>query len=138
MLVFMILYLPDFLCVVISAKSQRIGDLAAGTVVIDNNYVPNISETIYLDIGQDNYKPLFPEVMRLTDRDINGIRNLISNKRMSKDTEFYMVQVAEKIKNVLSIESDMVPFDFLHQLLGDYNYYTQHEKIAPQIRNGGA
>ena len=121
---FMILYLPDFLCAVISAKAQRIGDLAAGTVVIDNNYKSNISETIYLNIEQDSYKPMFPEVMRLTDRDINGIRNLFNAKKMSTDTEIYVRQVAHKIKSVLSIESEMEPFDFLEQLLMDYNYYT--------------
>ncbi len=120
---FMVLYVPDFLCAVISAKAQRIGDLAAGTVVIDNNYKSNISETIYLDIEQE-YKPMFPEVMRLTDRDINGIRNLFNAKKISAETENYVSQVAFKIKEVLSLESDMEPFDFLEQLLRDYNYYT--------------
>jgi len=126
LLFFMVLYLPDFLCVVISARSQRIGDLAAGTVVIDKNYASNIQETIYLDIEPESYQPVFPAVMRLTDRDINGIRNLISNRRTSRDSAIYMAQVMEKIKKVLSIESDMEPLDFLQQLLQDYNYYTQN------------
>ena len=124
LIAFMILYLPDFLCVIISAKSQRIGDLAAGTVVIDKNYVANISDTIYFDVGQESYKPVFPGVMRLTDRDINGISNLISNKRTTRDTELYMQQVTDKIKSVLTIESDLEPYAFLQQLLLDYNYYT--------------
>jgi len=121
---FMILYLPDFLSVVISARSQRIGDFAAGTVVIDKNYRSNISETIYLQIENKDYQPLFPQVMRLNDRDINGIRNLIHIKRPGKDTELYTQQVVEKIKKVLSIESDMDGYHFLEQLLKDYNYYT--------------
>ncbi len=120
----MILYLPDFLCVAISAKSQRIGDLAAGTVVIDKSYAANINETIYLEIPDEHYQPVFPGVMRLTDRDINGIRNLITNGRSGRDNEAYMTQVMEKIKRVLGIESDLPPLDFLQQLLRDYNYYT--------------
>jgi hypothetical protein len=62
--------------------------------------------------------------MRLTDRDINGIRNLVYTKRPGRETEAYMEQVAEKIKTVLGIESNMFYVDFLEQLLFDYNYYT--------------
>ncbi len=124
MIVFLILYLPDFLCVMISAKSQRIGDIAAGTVVIDNNYRSSIGETIYLQIEDAAYKPVYPEVMRLTDRDINGIRNLLNVKRPTRDTEHYMIDVTQKIKSVLGIESDLYPTDFLKQLLKDYNYFT--------------
>ena len=121
---FLVLYLPDFLSIVISAKGQRIGDFAAGTVVIDSAYKSNISETIYLEIENKDYQPLFPEVMRLSDRDINGIRNLLNNKRPGKDTQHYIIDVAQKIKTVLNIESDLYPTDFLQQLLKDYNYYT--------------
>ena len=124
MLFFMILYLPDFFFIVISAKSQRIGDLAAGTVVIDNNYRSDISETIYLHIEDEHYKPMYPEVMRLTDRDINGIRNLLNSRNTNKDTENYMTDIALKIKSVLGIQSDLYPSDFLQQLLRDYNYLT--------------
>jgi len=124
LVVFMILYLPDFLSVVISAKSQRIGDFAAGTVVIDANYKPDIHQTIYLHIENKDYQPVFPQVMRLTDRDINGIRNLIDVKRPTTDTEHYIIDVVMKIKTVLGIESDLHPVDFLQQLLRDYNYYT--------------
>jgi uncharacterized RDD family membrane protein YckC len=120
----MLLYLPDFLSVVISAKSQRLSDLAAGTVVIDKKYASNIGETIYLEIEDKNYNPVFPQVMRLTDRDINGIRNLINSKQTGKDPEMYTAQVAEKIKKVLSLETSLEPHDLLVQLLKDYNYYT--------------
>ena len=120
----LVMYLPDFLSVVISAQSQRIGDFAAGTVVIDKNYKANINETIYLQIEDKDYQPMFPQVMRLTDRDINGIRNLIHINRPAKDTEIYTQQVVDKIKKVLDIESDLPPLDFLRQLLKDYNYLT--------------
>jgi len=124
MIFFMILYLPDFLCILISAKGQRIGDHAAGTVVIDSNYVADINETIYLEVEQKDYEPLFPQVMRLSDRDINGIRNLLNTKVQSADNTNYTIEVAQKIKRVLGIESDLYPTDFLEQLLKDYNYIT--------------
>ena len=125
---FMILYLPDFLCIVISAKAQRLGDLAAGTVVIDCKYRPDINDTIYLAIENKDYQPLFPQVMRLSDRDINGIRNLLHVKNQNGDHTHYMIEVSQKIKRVLSIETDLYPTDFLEQLLKDYNYFTANAK----------
>ena len=124
MIFFMILYLPDFLSVVISGKGQRLGDFAAGTVVIDKKYKADISETIYLEVGHNDYTPMFPQVMKLTDRDINGIRNLINIKSPGRDSELYTDQVVEKIKKVLAIDADMYSIDFLEQLLRDYNYIT--------------
>ena len=125
--VFAIIYLPDVIVMLINRNSQRIGDLAAGTVVIDTTYRTSISETIYQEIEVQDYKPLFPQVMRLTDRDINGIRNLLDVKRPGRDSEAYMYQVVYKIKNVLKIESDINGYDFLQQLLHDYNYITSKE-----------
>jgi uncharacterized RDD family membrane protein YckC len=124
MIVFMVLYLPDFLSVVISGKGQRLGDFAAGTVVIDKTYKADINETIYFEVEPTDYTPMFPQVMKLTDRDINGIRNLINIKSPGRDSELYTDQVVDKIKKVLAIESDMYSIDFLEQLLRDYNYIT--------------
>ncbi len=115
-------YIPDVITILASKKSQRIGDLAAGTVVIDATYQPDITETIYKEIEVKDYTPMFPQVMRLTDRDINGIRNLLKIKRSGKDDIAYMQQVVNKIKSVLNIESEMDGYDFLEQLLYDYNY----------------
>ena len=72
----------------LTQHSQRLGDLAAGTIIIDNKYNTHIEDTIYLDIVEKEYKPVFPEVMKLTDRDINGIRNLLDIKKASRDTKY--------------------------------------------------
>lgn len=113
------------LTITFTSMSQRLGDLAAGTVVIDQTGKTNLKETIYMDVTENlSYKPLFPEVMRLTDRDINGIRNLL-NTPFSKDTEIYTLQVTHRIKEVLHIQNDMEPRAFLQQLLHDYNFLTR-------------
>ena len=112
------------LSVALSKYSQRLGDMVAGTVVIDNRYKTSISETIYLDMDNDLYVPVFPEVMKLSDRDINGIRNLLDTKGSSKDTEVYMQQVAQRIREVLQITTDLEPRPLLQQLLEDYNFLT--------------
>lgn len=122
MFVIMFFYIPDVITFMASNKSQRIGDLAAGTVVIDADYKPNINETIYKEIEVTNYVPQFPQVMRLTDRDINGIRNLLEVKRERKESDEYMQKVVAKIKTVLGIDTHITGYDFLEQLLYDYNY----------------
>jgi uncharacterized RDD family membrane protein YckC len=125
-LIFMLIfYLPDVLSIALTARSQRLGDLAARTVLIDNRHGTHIEDTIYLEIEETEYTPVFPEVMRLTDRDINGIRNLLDTKKQSKDNNIYMSQIAYRIKEVLKIESNLVPEEFLQQLLKDYNYLTR-------------
>lgn len=109
----------------LTKNNQRLGDLVAGTVVIDKNARTDLQETIYLEIEDENYEPMYPEVMQLSDRDINGIRNLLDSKGNSKDTEIYIAQVTHRIREVLKIETAMEPRPFLHQLLTDYNYITR-------------
>ncbi len=125
MVIFMLVfYLPDVLSVAINSKSMRLGDLAADTVLIDNRRQTHLHDTIYLEIEEEEYTAVFPEVMKLTDRDISGIRNLLNTKR-TKDSEIYMAQIAGRIKEVLNLQTNLVPEDLLRQLLKDYNYLTR-------------
>lgn len=113
------------LSIALTAHNQRLGDLVAGTIVIDQRGQTGLNETIYLDIEEKDYKVMFPQVMRLTDRDINGIRGLLNMKVGDKDNNTYMAQVAGRIKEVLEIEAEAEPREFLHRLLSDYNYLSQ-------------
>jgi uncharacterized RDD family membrane protein YckC len=109
----------------LTKNNQRLGDLVAGTVVIDKNARTALQETIYLEIEDERYVPMHPQVMQLSDRDINGIRNLLDSKGNSKDTEIYIAQVTHRIREVLNIETTLEPRAFLQQLLKDYNYITR-------------
>jgi uncharacterized RDD family membrane protein YckC len=121
-----VLALPDVISIAVSAKSQRLGDLAAGTVVVDTKYKMDIQETIYVEVETSGYQPLYPQVLKLTDRDINGIRNLLSGK-INKETENYMYRVAYRIEEVLQVKMNGDPDFFLQTLLKDYNYLTQNK-----------
>jgi uncharacterized RDD family membrane protein YckC len=113
------------LSIALSRFNQRIGDFAAGTVIIDASAKTGLGQTIYRDVEGGDADIMFPEVMRLTDRDINGIRNLLDEKQGNRDNEAYKEKVTERIKQVLSIESDLEPDEFLHRLLRDYNVITR-------------
>lgn len=120
------LALPDVISILASKHNQRLGDLAANTVIVDTRYKMGIEETIFVDITETTYTPLYPEVLKLTDRDINGIRNLLGTKP-NKDTEMYMFKVAYRIEQVLQIKMNGEPIVFLQTLLKDYNYLTQNK-----------
>ncbi|MBC7534135.1 MAG: RDD family protein [Ferruginibacter sp.] len=114
--------------IIISAtkKSQRLGDLSAGTVVVDTTSSLSIADTVFMDVSDQNYKVQFPEVMRLSDSDINTIKTVIiqSKKRNSDDMSY---RVEAKVKQVLAIQSSLSPNDFLEKLLEDYNYLATKE-----------
>lgn len=110
----------------VSPKNQRLGDLAAGTVVVNTRTRLTIDDTIFIDIKKPDYKVLFPEVMRLSDRDINTIKGVLT--QASKRNNYDMChRVAMKIKEVLKINSDLHVDQFLEKLLEDYNYLATKE-----------
>lgn len=127
-LVIAIFYFPDFLCSVINSKNQRIADIAAGTVVIDVKKKMDFTETIYLDIAQEQTSARYEQVLQLSDRDINGIRNLLHKKAKSKVEQEYRGKIVARIKEALEItDNDLDDVAFLQQLLQDYNYLTQRK-----------
>jgi uncharacterized RDD family membrane protein YckC len=112
----------DIVLVVSSKKGQRIGDILAHTILIRTNTRSSIEETVFQEVA-DTYKPAFPQIMQLSDKDINAIKSILETAK--KRGDFNMAAVAsEKIKAHLKIDSSMSPFDFLDVLLKDYNYLS--------------
>lgn len=112
--------------IAVTAKNQRLGDLAAGTVVVNTKTKLTIDDTIFMDIRKTDYKVSFPDVMRLSDRDINTIKSVVT--QAGKTNNYDMCnRVAMKVKDVLKIQTDMYPEQFLEKLLEDYNYLATRE-----------
>jgi uncharacterized RDD family membrane protein YckC len=110
----------------ISSKSQRLGDIVAGTVVVETNSKLTVHDTIFMHVAQTDYKVKFPEVMRLSDRDINTIKNVISQ---AKKTNTYDMcnRIAIKVQDVLNVPTDMYAMEFLEKIMEDYNYLATKE-----------
>ena len=69
------------LLIIFTKNHQRLGDLAAGTTVVRTT--PSSAKYKFDNIfneSPDNYKPVFPEVVELTDGQINFISELLENK----------------------------------------------------------
>lgn len=116
-------FIGIFVLVIISItpKHQRLGDLAAGTAVVDSRKQFSINDTIFQQISTNDYKVAFPEVMRLSDRDINAIKSVLTQTRETGRFETAH-RIALRIKEVLKVESRLEVTDFLEKLLDDYNY----------------
>ncbi|HEX6334225.1 MAG TPA: RDD family protein [Flavisolibacter sp.] len=105
-----------------TGKQQRLGDILAHTMLITTKSRESITDTIFLDVS-DKYVPSFPQVMQLTDKDINSLKGILDTARRRHDFDLAQM-AAEKIKAHLRINTSLSPFDFLEILLKDYNYLS--------------
>ncbi|NCU05398.1 MAG: RDD family protein [Chitinophagaceae bacterium] len=112
--------------IAVTAKNQRLGDLAANTAIVSTKIQSSIHDTVFMEITQKNYAVKFPEVLKLSDRDINTIKTVLNEayKRNNYETAH---RIAGRIKAVLKVESDMEVDVFLQQLIADYNYLATRE-----------
>ena len=104
-----------------SAYNQRLGDMAAGTIIVLNKQRHTIQDTIFREIDREDYVPQFSQILRLSDRDLGKIKSVLDNANRTGDTAT-AARIAEKVKTILHIETDLDAVTFLETLLNDYNY----------------
>jgi uncharacterized RDD family membrane protein YckC len=64
--------------IAVTNNNQRLGDLVAGTVVVNTRSQLTVNDTIFMEVNSADYKVSFPDVMRLSDRDINTIKGVVT------------------------------------------------------------
>ena len=111
------------LSILFSDKRQRLGDAAAGTVVISTNKQVAINHTILEDVN-DSYEPKFIMVTKLSDKDVRLIKETYLIAKRSNDFKT-LKALRDKVESVLEIKSELYDRQFLDIILKDYNYYTQ-------------
>jgi uncharacterized RDD family membrane protein YckC len=111
-------------CIIISDKSQRIGDIVAGTIVIFTRSKTSWQDTVFTELEAD-YKPRYPQVMQMSDKDINSLKMIIETIKKNNNHDLAF-RIAERIKWKLNLQADQDSKDFLETLLKDYNYYSSH------------
>lgn len=109
----------------VSKKTQRIGDMAAGTAVITLKNDISINHTILREVDAA-YVPVYPLVIKLTDNDVRIIKETYDNAL--KGTDFDMIaRLQRKVEQVTGIKSvSQNPTAFIDTVLKDYNFYTQN------------
>ena len=112
------------LTTIFSEKRQRLGDMAAGTVVISTKNKLKISHTILEEIS-DSYEPTFLNVTKLTDKDVRLIKETFHIALSSSDFKTLNL-LRKKVESVLQVESQLYDRQFIDTILKDYNYFTQN------------
>ncbi len=127
MLILFVMALPDLVTMAITEKQQRLGDIAANTIVIEVNYKANINETFFKEFNtQDNYVVKYPNVILLSDKDVNGLLKLVKNAKNTNLT--FLHEIAEKIASKTGIQNTELEYlPFFEILIADYNYLTQQK-----------
>lgn len=115
-----------FFTIAFSKKNQRIGDFAAGTAVIQLRDRVNMSHTILEEL-RDDYKPTYPDVIKLSDNDARIIKETFKMARRNQDYKT-LIKLRNKIIEVTGIKNvkHNRDIDFIGIILKDYNYYTQN------------
>ncbi len=109
--------------VAVTKNSQRLGDMIAGTTVIDlkmKNKSSNL-QVPELEFHED-YKVSYYDVLdRLSDKDIQTVLSIMQDTSMSNN-EFFISRLADKIKQVTGYSYDGSDKVFLSKVVSDYNY----------------
>ena len=111
------------LTLIFSEKRQRLGDMAAGTVVISTKKKVNITHTILEEV-EDTYEPKFVNVTMLSDKDARLIKETYQIAVRSNDYKTLNI-LRKKVEGLLNVESDLYDRQFIDTVLKDYNHYTQ-------------
>ena len=111
------------LSILFSERRQRIGDAAAGTVVISTKRKTKVSHTILEEI-EETYEPQFNNVTLLSDKDVRLIKETFHIARRSGDFKT-MKALRTKVESILKTNSRLYDVPYLETVLKDYNYFTQ-------------
>ncbi|MEZ4811412.1 MAG: RDD family protein [Allomuricauda sp.] len=111
------------LSILFTEKRQRVGDAAAGTVVISTKRKTKVSHTILEEIDEE-YVPKFTNVTLLTDKDVRLIKETFLIAKKSGDFKT-LTTLRIKVDSILKTNSNLYDVQYLDTVLKDYNYYTQ-------------
>jgi len=117
--------LIGLVAMIVNSKTQRMGDMAAGTAVITLKNNISINNTILEEIG-DAYVPIYPLVIKLSDNDMRIIKDTFLVAEKSNDP-LTIHNLTRKIESVTGIKNQSGnQIDFIKTILKDYNFYTRN------------
>jgi len=110
------------ICIATTKNAQRIGDMIAGTTVIKLKDKVKLEDTIFEKIDE-HYVPEFPEVSRLSSKDIEIIKKVIFGKEYRYNAVI-LDKLKTKIMTIMEVNSQLHAIDFLKKVVKDYSYYA--------------
>lgn len=111
--------------IIATKHAQRIGDIAADTTVISTKQNMALQQTLFAEITQE-YTVTFPQVMRLSDKDANTIKDIYKKGYERKDYNIILA-LSNKLVELLDVKPQMRPEEFIDVVIKDY-YYTFRDR----------
>lgn len=109
--------------IIAGEKGQRVGDVVAGTSVVKLTRQKEITASEVFISPENNYSPVFPQAVHLTERDIELIQRSLEVYRDHGNME-PVTAVTERVKTILGVQTDMPPIQFLHTVVKDFQHIT--------------
>ena len=133
---FFMSYIPTVgICaIVISEKHQRLGDMAAGTIVVSTKDRVSLAQNFNTEI-EPGYIPSYPQAERLTSREVEVIQEVFYQYR-ERDKYDLITLTAAKVKDFLQVYSNQDDVTFLKTILTDHNFASiNHGKTYDSKEN---
>jgi uncharacterized RDD family membrane protein YckC len=114
--------LCGLICVAVSDKSQRLGDMVAGTSLIRTVPRTKMNNIAFMP-SEDNYQPVFAAAANLNDQDIELINEVI-NSYVKTRNSVLVYNMAERIRELLGVTTppEMNDMLFLQTIIKDYSH----------------
>ncbi len=110
---------------IFNKNGQRLGDIAAATIVIKVEEDVNFEDTIIAVVGE-NYTPILSrvEVDRLKGSDIELIKKIVGESEASLNYSL-VGKIHKKVVEITGHDAEgIIPIDFLKAVVKDYTYYS--------------
>ncbi|MBX2911266.1 MAG: RDD family protein [Cyclobacteriaceae bacterium] len=111
------------LAIAVGGKGQRLGDMVAGTSVVKPTAQSGMAASEIFVTPGEGYVPTFGQVIQLTENDIALVQRALEVNRDQGNAQPVM-EVTERIKSLLGIQSDLPPVKFLYTIIKDFNHIT--------------
>ncbi|MDR2774367.1 MAG: RDD family protein [Tannerella sp.] len=112
--------------ILLNKNNQRLGDLAAGTIVIKEKDYHRIHVSLdEFNYLSRNYHPVFPQAENLSLEQVNTINETLMRRDVNRPQRIAMLST--KVKEFLKIMPSVDDETFLRTLTRDYQYYALEE-----------
>lgn len=111
--------------IIATKNAQRVGDIAADTSVISTKQNTALQQTLFSEITQ-THTVTFPQVIRLSDKDVNTIKDIYKKGYERKDYNIILA-LNNRLLELLDVKTQLQPLEFIDVVIKDY-YYTYRDR----------
>lgn len=114
------------ICIALSEKKQRIGDIVAGTTVIKTVPPTKIEHIAFRPLTETDYTPLIANVAELSDRDVALIHEVLSTyyQTYNHDLIYTMSAKVASHLGITQLPEGINELEFLKVVVKDYTHIT--------------